>query len=298
MLRPLPILAAVCLSLVATSCKDAAPEVETPVVQQPAEPVAQPEPAPPREEPGVVRTGLASLRETAGPKGKWQATLLRGEKVDVLEKSGENFYQVRLSDGSTGFIEAKHLLLGEIEELLVVDDKPLYQRPDRAALREGTVKLGTLLFVLKEKGDWFEVQLPKGRTGWMQGADVSRDERELIVARNLYRHELLKDAKQKARQQQAVQILAETIAQYPDSKVLAASGLAPGASADTPVEGEGEKPTAEEPAAPVAGEAAAPEPAAKPEAAATPAPAPGLAPAPAPAPAAAPAPAKPAAETP
>ncbi|MFH1807759.1 MAG: SH3 domain-containing protein [Pseudomonadota bacterium] len=265
-------------------CKDTADSATTTVQPTPGTPPtepAEPASAAAKEEFGLVRTGLASLKETPEDKGKWKATMMRGEKVTVLDRAPGHL-KVRLSDGTEGFVDDKAVLTGEVQEVLVLDDKPLYQRPDSASLRDGTVKLGTLLFILRDKDGWLEVQLPKGRTGWMQSADISRDQTELAVARNLFRHELLRDAKQKARQEQAAQILAETISQYPQSRVLQASGLAPGAAPteDKPADAE---PNADMPAeGAVAADINAVEPAAAPVA-------PPAEPAPAPAPAAAPA---------
>ena len=208
----------------AASCKDEPPVEPPPAPPAVEEPTAPAAPALPS---AVVSSAQVSLKETPDVKGKWKTTLMRGEKLRLLEDGAvkEGFLHVALSDGSEGYISEKSLLVGEVEEVVALEEKPLYARPDDAAPRMGMVQVGTLLFITKPQDDWIEVQLPKGRTGWMQASDVSRDNEELDAARAVFRYEQLKDSKKEARQQEAQQILAEALQRHPGSRVLEAMGL-------------------------------------------------------------------------
>ncbi|MBN2358527.1 MAG: hypothetical protein JXR83_03680 [Deltaproteobacteria bacterium] len=220
----------------------------TPTPVQPIKiPPADPTP-PPALLAAVISAGQASMKDVADDKtGKWKATLMRGEKVQLLDdgRPQNGFLHVKLSDGSDGFVSERTLLVGEIEEVVALEEKPLFARPDEAAPRLGKVTVGTLLFVTRQQDLWAEVRLPKGNVGWMKATDFSHDAAELDAARSVFRYELLKD--QKNKREQAEQILNEAIARHPDSTVLKAGGFLPGSTKVESPE------NADQPASPTAG---------------------------------------------
>lgn len=205
---------------------------------------------------GVISAGQAALKDAADDKtGKWKATLMRGEKVQLLDEGRpqNSFLHVKLSDGSDGFVPERTVLVGDIDEAVALEEKPLYARPDEAAPRLGKVTVGTLLFVTRMQDPWAEVRLPKGNVGWMKANDFSRDGDELDAARSLFRYDLLKD--QKNKKEQAEQILTEAIARHPNSMVLRAGGYLPGSDkpASAPADDPGKSPQGDEAASKPAG---------------------------------------------
>lgn len=172
----------------------------------------------------VVSSGMVSMRESDDPKSKWMATLMRGEKVKVLEET-EKVLKVQLSDDSKGWVSKRSVLIGDdVHEVVVTAEKPLYARPDAASLRKSMIETGTLLFVVEERDGWLNVQLPKTTRGWLKKDDASEDANELAAARSIFRYELLKDSKKEARRKQAGDILAEAMKKYAETAVMKAAG--------------------------------------------------------------------------
>jgi len=244
-----------------TGCSDKAntaqsqPVVATTAPQPIKIPPTDPTP-PPKLLAAVISAGQAAMKDAADDKtGKWKATLMRGEKLQLLDdgRSQNSFLHVKLTDGSDGYVPERSLLVGEIDEVVALEEKPLFARPDEAAPRLGKVTVGTLLFVTRQQDAWAEVRLPKGNVGWMKATDVSRDADELDAARSVFRYDLLKD--QKNKKEQAEQTLNEAIARHPNSTVLRAGGYLPGSEkpASAPSDDPGKSPKGDEPESKPAG---------------------------------------------
>lgn len=193
------------LGLAAAACKDE-PKVDPVVAPTPASPtaaVAERPKAPQAETVTVVasRTGLrkaptedAKADDPAGSGKKvsnWIALLHRGERVELVETSGD-WAKVRLSDGSEGYTSARSLLTAEgLREATVVDTVQSFERPDLVAVGRTKLEPGTLLFVVGERDTFSQVNHRTTHAAWVLTDKLSSDAAEVQLAKMLERAKYL-----------------------------------------------------------------------------------------------------------
>lgn len=180
--------------------------IPAPIAGQPATltPVAPKKDA--AEETAFVTSTTALKREGSDKakiddgKGKqianWLATLHRGEKITLL-RSGEDYLHVRTSNDLEGWIKRSHVLSGaEAREATVLEQLDVFERPDLLALSgKKKVPPGSLLFIVKTREQFSEVNVGGAQNVWVLTGKLSTDSSEIMVAKLLAKARSLKDAK-------------------------------------------------------------------------------------------------------
>ncbi|MCL1911054.1 MAG: hypothetical protein FWG13_02480 [Leptospirales bacterium] len=141
----------------------------------------------------------------------WRATLSKAEKVDLLsveiitnnKGAVAEVALVKLSDGSEGYLETKHLA---DRAVVFTTDTSAYQRNNTGSRVTLTIPAGTLGFVIEEKAEWLQVYLGQIDNVWRNQEWVNSGfstEADLITEAKLYEEALAvlknKDAKESDR---------------------------------------------------------------------------------------------------
>lgn len=134
--------------------------------------------------PALVRVGQTALKEAPLADAAWKASLTRGARVEVVGQEVDGHLQAVLADGSTGYVAAGDVIVGQVEELLAFESSPFFERPDSTSLPRLTVAMGTTIYAVDSRGPWVEVVLPTGERGWMLSLDLAREPDELQAARS------------------------------------------------------------------------------------------------------------------
>ena len=101
----------------------------------------------------------------------WKATLSKAEKVDQLsveiisnnKGTVAEVALIKLSDGTEGYIETKHLA---DRAVVFTADTSAYQRNNTGSRVTLTIPAGTLGFVIEEKAEWLQVYLGQIDNVW------------------------------------------------------------------------------------------------------------------------------------
>lgn len=124
----------------------------------------------------LLNTALRDNPKTAKGEYKWVTQVNRGQVVKIIKEEGDQWYEVQLSDGETkGWIEQKYIHKGEKKIVSFSDQTKMYSQPDENSKVSGTFPAGTKAIVTKEKGDWTEVNIRWGVSGWIQKSNYSLD---------------------------------------------------------------------------------------------------------------------------
>lgn len=117
----------------------------------------------------VVTAGVLNMRAGAGKGYTVIKHLRRGTKVTYLSsKSG--WWRVRLSDGTTGYVDKKYLTRVSATDTgtytVSASKLSLRATPNTKSKRLNTLTRGTVLYVSKLNGDWGYVT-HGGQSGWV-----------------------------------------------------------------------------------------------------------------------------------
>ncbi|MBS3899480.1 MAG: SH3 domain-containing protein [Dethiobacter sp.] len=160
-------------------------------IPQPA-PLPAPVPAPiANTQNGTVTMAALPLR--SGPDVSFQAitTLGLNSQLAILRTQG-NWHEVRLPDGQVGWVFAQHISINQPAPLpspisnqpetgqpedgqtptqrlarVTVNALNLRSSPSTEAERIALLPLGTLAEVVTESGEWLQIRLSSGQTGWV-----------------------------------------------------------------------------------------------------------------------------------
>jgi cell wall-associated NlpC family hydrolase len=131
---------------------------------------------------GVVCVSVASARENPGHKAELGTQALLGEVVTVLGRSGPVWCHVQCPDGYRAWLEAGSFSpagLAEVQawtnspRVIVTDfEATIFSRPDAAAEPVCDAVLANTLRQVGASGDWLQVALPDGRTGYISRTSV------------------------------------------------------------------------------------------------------------------------------
>lgn len=146
----------------------------------------------------IVRRQPVDAKEVEIVEGKkrvanWIATLSRGEQITVLE-SQRDWFHVRTSDEKTGWLKSDNVVLASnVTMATVANAVRIFSRPDLLAFN-GTkvIEPGTLLFALRTKDQFSEVNLAGNTTGWVLTDVLMTAPREVDAAKLLHRARFLK----------------------------------------------------------------------------------------------------------
>ena len=107
-----------------------------------------------------------ALTQSPGDRNYVQGGLVkRGEYVTILEEkdiNGKKFLHVQIQDVSTnGWVEDKWVKEGKLEEVIVVSDSDLFQRPNENSPKYSIqARAGQSAFQISKSGDFVEIQFP------------------------------------------------------------------------------------------------------------------------------------------
>ena len=130
------------------------------------------------------------------PQANWLATLYRGERVTVGKEEGD-YIQAKTSGEVEGWVKKASLLIApDVTEATVLEAADAFDRPDLLALNsKKKINPGTLLFVVKNRDQFSEVNATGTATVWVLNGRISTDTNEIAVAKLLAKARSLKDSK-------------------------------------------------------------------------------------------------------
>jgi cell wall-associated NlpC family hydrolase len=125
---------------------------------------------------GLVTISVANARELPSHKAEMATQILLGEAVRAWKQKGR-WFQIETADGYPCWLEGGAFVrcnAAEVQRwnrgpLLIVTalEESLREAPRPDALPVSDVVLGCRLKRTGEAGDWFQVELPDGRTGFL-----------------------------------------------------------------------------------------------------------------------------------
>ncbi len=113
------------------------------------------------------------------------------QELEVVDKTGKKniLAKVRLTDGSEGFVELRHLAN---QVIVFLEDTPVFARPTLGSKMHCKIPKGTIAFVVGEQANW--VKIYAGKIGdtwvteqWVQGgyqSNYSTDQNLILLARS------------------------------------------------------------------------------------------------------------------
>ena len=108
----------------------------------------------------------------------------RGEKVTGLE-SRAHWARVRASDETVGWMKKGLLLPGlGVTEATLLQPADAFERPDLLALNaRRKIEPGTLVLVVRDRELFSEINLSSGASAWVLSDRLSRNPRDVMVAK-------------------------------------------------------------------------------------------------------------------
>ena len=147
-----------------------------------------------------VRRSPSDDKDVEDPnrKGKrlsnWLQVLYRGEQVSILDNK-DDWTHIRTSDEKEGWVKTSQLLLLTGVEMATVSDKvKTFGRPDLLALSPNRlIDAGTLLFVLRSKDQFSEVNVTGSSSAWVLSDTLLKDPHEVEASKLLNKAHWLQD---------------------------------------------------------------------------------------------------------
>ncbi len=124
---------------------------------------------------GTYQVTASKLNVRSGPSTSYTVihALWQGNKVTVIGESG-NWYQIRLSDGRTGWVSKDYLIpFSEKTGTVTATSLNVRSGPSTSNSIITAISNGTRVTILSESNGWYNVRLPDGRTGWASGQYIS-----------------------------------------------------------------------------------------------------------------------------
>ena len=189
-------------------------------------------------------TGIAGVRRAASedkmvddPKkpGKkisnYISTLHRGEQVQVL-KVENDWAEVRSSDEKEGWLRKDSLLPSEgVTMATTLEEAKTFDRPDLLALNsKRKAGAGALIYVIRSKDQFSEVNLGGTSTSWMLTSNLVADQREVDAAKLLNKARYMIEKKDAG----ATDLLDLAKKEYGDTQVMKAYATAEATATATP----------------------------------------------------------------
>jgi cell wall-associated NlpC family hydrolase len=134
---------------------------------------------------GILAVSVGNLRTKPGHPNELCTQAMMGTAVKLLKKRG-GWYYVQLPDDYLGWIEANAMKITTAEgvdawksalKVIVTNYFALVRaQPTAAAVPVSDAVTGVLLKLLARKGGWLEVEIPDGRRGYIEAANVEEFE--------------------------------------------------------------------------------------------------------------------------
>lgn len=147
----------------------------------------------------IVRRQPTEAKEVDDPTvrkkkaSNFVASVLRGEQVTVVERHGD-WARVRLSDGKSGWVKNDNVIDAPRTVLATnLARVKTFLRPDLLALNASTqLDPGSLLFLMRTKDQFSEVDTGATNTVWVLSAQITADAQEVEAAKLINRARILK----------------------------------------------------------------------------------------------------------
>ncbi|HWQ90338.1 MAG TPA: C40 family peptidase [Clostridia bacterium] len=130
---------------------------------------------------GIACLSVASAREGPEHKAEMGTQILMGGVVRVLKRNGI-WYHVQAADGYLAWLEKgtfirctesqMHAWTNSALLLVTAMEDRILSRPDPEAEPVSDVVIANLVRRVAETPDWYEVELPDGRKGWLRKASA------------------------------------------------------------------------------------------------------------------------------
>ncbi len=124
-------------------------------------------------------TTESSIHSGPGPRYNVITTVKAGSELILLE-SENDWHRVRLADGRTGWIFRGVTKTIAPEKVIMLMDARIRRGPGEAYKAFAIAKKGKTLDARGQRGNWYIVDLPDGKSGW-----VSKEEAEKVSYHNL-----------------------------------------------------------------------------------------------------------------
>ena len=146
----------------------------------------------------IVRRQPVEAKEVEDPGGRKKklpnlvASVLRGEQITVIERQGD-WARVRLSDGKAGWVKNDNVIDAPRTVLATnLERIKTFLRPDLLALNAPTqLEAGSLLFLMRTKDQFSEVDTGATNTVWVLSAQITSDAQEVAAAKLINRARIL-----------------------------------------------------------------------------------------------------------
>ena len=131
----------------------------------------------------------STLRDAPSKQAKWLASISLGETltmlgdtaIDSTDKNRE-FYNIRLSDGKQGWVQA-YLLAIDAKPAAFIQKAVIHKRPDLLTGTDNAFETMEMVAVLNEQDDWLEVIGNKRKkSGWIKNENVTFNDKDVAVA--------------------------------------------------------------------------------------------------------------------
>ncbi len=121
-----------------------------------------------RKETNLNLTPQESIKIYQAPNPNSPVIMTASPGTELVQlKSEGNYYQVRLPGGSTGWVRQRDVTPVRERNLIVKERAAIKHGPSIYYETAETVEKGTRLTVLAQRGDWYQVRTPQGKTGWI-----------------------------------------------------------------------------------------------------------------------------------
>jgi SH3-like domain-containing protein len=133
---------------------------------------------------GLATLSVASARETPGHKAELGTQILMGHPITLLSRTG-SWYQVRSADGYVAWVERGLFAPCTENELSAWTNSPdllmvtvledvIREKPDLHSLPVSDVVIANVVKQVGGGADWYRVQLPDNREGFLPRASVRK----------------------------------------------------------------------------------------------------------------------------
>ncbi len=131
----------------------------------------------------VVKNSVANIRSNPGHSAELATQATLGTPLKVFKKD-DNWYLVQTPDGYLSWVDSGGIVLMTNEELSnwkakekLIFLKPFgesYQKPDNGSQTVSDLVAGDILILKGEKGNFYEVEYPDGRTAYVKKEEAEK----------------------------------------------------------------------------------------------------------------------------
>ncbi|GAA3650300.1 C40 family peptidase [Asaccharospora irregularis] len=128
------------------------------------------------QEVGTITASALNVRTGAGTNYSKITTIYKGDKVEILS-SANGWYNIRLSNGKTGWASDDYIAKGEIStsSLEISQGKAkvtssslnIRKGPSTSYSKVGSLSNGQVVDILEKSGSWSKIKTSNGLIGWV-----------------------------------------------------------------------------------------------------------------------------------